>query len=99
MVRKRKKRLSRATVFGIILLTAVLCATLTYKQNTLKAQGKEYSSQLKELEKKQKELEQEEKDLEKLKDYVKSDEYAEEVARDKFGLVYEGEIIFEPEEK
>lgn len=98
-VRRRQKKLSRATVFGIILVTAVLCGTLTYKQNTLKAQGKEYASQIKELEKQQKELQQEAKELEEFKEYVKTDEYAEEVARDKFGLVYKGEIIFEPEEE
>ena len=98
-VRKRQKRLSRATVFGIVLVTAVLCGTLTYKQNTLKAQGREYASQIEELEKQQKELQKEAEELEEFKEYVKTDEYAQEVARDKFGLVYKGEIIFEPEEE
>ena len=42
-------------------------------------------------------LEQEKKDLEQFKEYVKTDEYAEKIAREKFGLVYKGEIIFEPE--
>lgn len=85
------------TVFGVIVLTLVICATLTYKQSVLKAQEKEYASQIKELEKQQDELKDEKEDLEKFREYVKTDEYAEEVARDKFGLVYKGEIIFEPE--
>jgi cell division protein FtsB len=72
---------------------------MLYKQNALKAQGKEYASQIKELEQQKKELSQEEKELEEFKEYVKTDEYVEEVARDKFGLVYKGEIIFEPEEE
>lgn len=97
-MRRRRKKLSWATVFGVIVLTAVLCMTLTYKQNVLKTQGKEYASQIKELEKQKKELSEEEKELEEFKDYVKTDAYVEEVARDKFGLVYKGEIIFEPEE-
>lgn len=97
-MRKRRKRLSWATVFGVVVLTSVLCGTLTYKQSALKAQGKEYESQLKELTKQKKELEQEEEDIKKFKEYVKTDKYVEEVARDKFGLVYKGEIIFEPEE-
>ena len=63
----------------------------------LQAQGKECINQIKELEKQQKELEQEKKDLEQFKEYVKTDEYAEKIAREKFGLVYKGEIIFEPE--
>lgn len=98
-MRRRRKKLSRATVFGVIVLVSVLCGTLTYKQNTLKAQGKEYASQIKELEQQKKELQEEKKDLEEFREYVKTDEYAEEVARDKFGLVYKGEIIFEPEEE
>lgn len=98
-MRMRKKRLSRATVFGVVVLAAVLCGILTYKQSTLKAQSKEYTNQIKELEKQKKELLDEKESLEKFRDYVKTDEYAEEVARDKFGLVYKGEIIFEPEKE
>ena len=30
--------------------------------------------------------------------YMQTDEYAEQVAKDKLGLVYEDEIIFKPEE-
>ena len=45
---------------------------------------------------------QEEKDrtaeIEKLPEYIKSDVYIEKAAREKFGLVYEDEIIFKPEE-
>ena len=96
-MRKRRKRLSPATVFGVIVMTMVICGILFYKQSVLQAQGKECINQIKELEKQQKELEQEKKDLEQFKDYVKTDEYAEKIAREKFGLVYKGEIIFEPE--
>ncbi len=98
-MRKRRKRLSRATVFGVILLTAVLCATLIYKQNTLKVKEREYAAQIKELEKQKKECSKEKKEIEEFKDYVKTDEYVEEIAREKFGLVHKGEIIFEPEEE
>ena len=52
-----------------------------------------------EIEAQKKKLEEDQKDLEKFRDYVKTDEYAEEVAREKFGLVYKDEIIFEPEKK
>ena len=33
--------------------------------------------------------------IDDLEDYVGTDEYVEEVAREKFGLVHENEIIFE----
>ncbi len=96
-MRRRQKQLSRATVFGVIVLTLVICGILFYEQNALRAQSRECTSQIRELEKQQKELEKEKEELEQFKEYVKTDEYAEEVAREKFGLVYKGEIIFEPE--
>lgn len=65
----------------------------------MQANGKEYVEQLKELEKKSRELEKEKEELKDFKDYVKTDEYVEEVAREKFGLVYKDEIIFEPEDE
>lgn len=99
LARKRRRKLSNATIFGVILVTVVLCGTLLYKQNTIKAQSKEYSAQIEELKKQKKELAEEKEDLEEFEDYVKTDEYVEEVARDKFGLVKKGEIIFEPEEE
>ena len=70
---------------------------MLYKQNTLRAQGKEYASQISELKKEKKELTEKKKDLEAFKEYVKTDDYIEETAREKFGLVHKGEIIFEPE--
>lgn len=84
-------------MFGVIVLTLVLCGTMLYKQNTLRAQGKEYASQISELKKEKKELTEKKKDLEAFKEYVKTDDYIEETAREKFGLVHKGEIIFEPE--
>ena len=96
-MKKRRKRLSPATVFGVIVLTLALCGTMAYKQNVLRMQEKEYAAQLQELKKQQKELEQEKEDLEEFREYVDTDEYAEEIAREKFGLVHKGEIIFEPE--
>ena len=31
-----------------------------------------------------------------MEEYMKTDEYVEDVARDKLGLVYEGETVFKP---
>ena len=43
------------------------------------------------------ELEREEQ-LEELSIYAQTKKFIEDIAREKFGLVYENEIIFEPEE-
>lgn len=98
-LRGRRKRLSRATIFGVIVLTVTLCGVFGYRQRVLQAEEKEYSSQLKELKRQQKKLTEDQKNLENFREHVKTDEYVEEVAREKFGLVYKDEIIFEPEEK
>lgn len=97
--RRRRKRLSPFTVFGVIVLCLVLCSTLAYRTVSLKAQTAKYSAQITELEKEQKRLDEEKAELEDYKSYVKSKEYMEEVAREKLGLVYPNEIIFEPDEK
>lgn len=97
--RRRKKKLSRFTVFGVLTLCTVLCSVAIYKNAGLKETSAEYSRQLQELKQEQKKLEDEKKDIEEYKSYVKTDEYVEDTARDKLGLVYPDEIIFEPEDK
>ncbi len=81
----RRKRISRFTVMGILILALVLCGTMAYKYSVLKTQEKEYSRQIAGLKKEKKEAEK------------RAEEYVEEVAREKLGLVYKDEIIFEPD--
>ncbi len=98
MRRRKRRKLKKTTVMGVLLVTLAICMTLGYKQSVLKAQGKEYACQLQELKKQKKQLKKDKEDLKEFKKYVKTDEYVEEIARDKLGLVYKDEIIFEPED-
>lgn len=93
----KRKRISRFTVFGIIVLSLVLCGTMAYNYSVLKTQQKEYSRQLAGLKKEKKEADKRAEELKEYEEYVKTDEYVEEVAREKLGLVYKDEIIFEPD--
>lgn len=93
----RKKRLGSFTVLGVIVLSLAICATLMYKSLELKTQEREYAKQLEELKKEKKEADKKTAELKDFKEYVKTDEYIEEVAREKLGLVYKDEIIFEPD--
>lgn len=97
-VRRRRKKLSRFTVFGVIVLCIVLCSTLLYKNMVLQAKSTEYAQQIEELEKEQAKLNDEKKEIKEYQSYVKTDEYVEDTAREKLGLVYPDEIIFEPED-
>lgn len=80
------------------MLCLVVCGTMVYKTVSLKAQSSKYSAQIDDLKKEQKKLKDEEAELKDYQSYVKSKDYMEEVAREKLGLVYPNEIIFEPEE-
>ena len=90
---KRRKKLSPFTVAGVMVLCCVLCGSFTYKTVSLKAESAKYSAQISELKKEEK------AEIKDYESYVKTKEYTEEVARDKLGLVYPNEIIFEPNDK
>lgn len=97
--RRRRKKLSRFTVFGVIMLCIVLCGTMIYKTVELKAQSNAYEKQLVQLKEEKEKLDGEKEDLKEFKKYVKTDKYVEEIAREKLGLVYKDEVIFEPDEE
>ena len=82
--RRRKKKLSPFTLAGVIVLCLVLCGTVTYKTATLKSQSKS-------------ELKDEQAEIKEFKKHAKTDDYVEEIAREKLGLVHKGEIVFKPE--
>ena len=88
----------KASVLGIIgvvsLLAIVLlvaCIPLAKKLHQRREQEAILREQL-EAEK------QREEELDELEEYVGTDEYVEDVARDKMGMIKENEIIFEPEQ-
>ncbi len=97
-VSKSKKRNdNRGMIVGISLVVIMFCAILLVQ--TFNAYGT-----LSDLKKQKKELTQEYNDqlelsdeLKEKEDYVKTDEYVEEMAR-KMGLVYPDEVIFKPED-
>lgn len=95
----KKKKLNPYTRAGIIIFCIVLCGTIAYKTITLKAQSKTFDKQIEQLQEQKAELKEEQQEIKDLKKRVKTDEYVEEVAREKLGLVHEGEIVFRPEER
>lgn len=50
-----------------------------------------------ELKDKKKSLKKEQEQIKEQKEYRKTDQYVEDVAREKFGLVYDNEIVFKAE--
>lgn len=84
------KRSMLAVSFVILLLAAVLFI------NGISLREKEQAYRVQEAELKQQIEEEKERasEIDNLEQYVGTDEYVEEVAKDKLGLVNENEIIF-----
>lgn len=72
---------------------------MVYQRIALEEQRSECVEQLSELNQEKKKLQQEADYIEEYKAYVHTKSYIEQVAREKLGLVYEDEIIFEAKDK
>ena len=97
MANRRKKRASRSNrlgMAGIALVVAVLLVVLLSQSHKLETKNSAYKEQIAQLEEQIALEEARAGELEKLPEIVESMEYIEKTAREKFGLVYEDEIIF-----
>lgn len=93
----RKRRQNRFGMFLVSIAVVMLLVVVTF--SGLKLQQKLEVYQQKELAL-QEQIDAEEeraKEIEEYEKYTQTKKYIEEVARDKLGLVYEGEILFKDE--
>lgn len=96
----RKRRASRSNRRGMVVIAgvvAVLLIGLLMQSQTLSRQNASYEAKKAELEQRIQDEEVRAGEIEEMKEYVKSDEYVEKLAREKLGLVYSDDIIFQPE--
>ncbi len=101
MASRQKKKASSGNRAGMVVIGAVvtlLIAVLLVQSNRLKKKIDQYQASNTVLAEQIQEEKERSAELENLPDYVRSNEYIEKVAREKFGLVYEDEIIFKPEQ-
>lgn len=94
--RRQKKRVQRhkRSVLAISSVILLLLVMVSINGITLRAKEKSYVAQETELKKQIKEEKNRASRIDELEDYVGTDEYVEDVAREKLGLVHEDEIIF-----
>lgn len=78
-------------LFALAVMVGVQYRALNAKRVALEQQKAEIEMQIEAQKQRQEELVE-------FKKYTKTKKYAEEVAKDKLGLVYRDEIIFRPEE-
>lgn len=91
---RRRRRKNRTGLFLVMTVVLLFCGTLAIHSVSLKADCQTMQQQKEELETKKEELEKEKKSIQEQEAYMQTNEYVEQVAREKFGLVYDNEIIF-----
>ncbi len=94
--KQRQNRLGMLLVMSVVLM---MCVVMIVSMASLREKRNGYLEREASL---QKQIEAENRRTEELKEYekyTKTAAYVEEVAKDKLGLVYEDEIVFQAEEK
>jgi cell division protein DivIC len=105
MKKEKKKRVSarrrvlehRLSILLISCVIVILGVTLSVASISLHKKNKAYKTQEAELERQLEEEALRAEEIEELEEYVGTDEYIEDVAKDKLGLVHPNEILFEAE--
>ena len=90
---QRHKRSMLAVSSVIVMLMVVVSVNSV----TLRAQEQEYQTQISDLETQIEEEKTRTEEIDDLEEYVGTDEYVGDVAKDKLGLIHENEIIFRTE--
>lgn len=93
---KRSNR--KKTGIGIIaFVVLMLFATVTYQRTGLEKESNKKELTIEQLQAQITEEEDRATDIDNMKAYVQTKQYIEDMAREKLGLVYKDEILFQPE--
>ncbi len=95
----RKRRQNRLGIICVMVVVGMLFAVILFKSNELKGKLATYEKRERLLQEQIESEEKRAKELVEYEKYTKTARYVEEVAKDKLGLVYEDEIVFEAEEE
>ena len=94
----RKKRQNRLGMFLVLMVVLMLLVVVSLKSAELRQKQETYAARERVL---QEQIDAEKARTEEIEEYRKDTQtkkYVEEVAKDKLGLVNEGEIIYKPDE-
>ena len=98
--RKKKKKVGYNSLgmLAIALVVLVLLGGLMLKSNDLKERLTGYDAKAATLQQQIEDEQTRTEEIDKLKKYMETDEYAEEVAREKLGLVKDNETVFKKQQ-
>lgn len=94
----RKKRQNRLAVFLVTMAVVMLLVVVGIKSIELREKQWVYAAKEIALEQQIAAEEKRAEEIEAFRKYTKTKKYAEEIAKDKLGLVHDGEIIFKEKE-
>lgn len=94
---KRRVRKHKRSMLGISFVIVLMMTVVAVNSVSLHAKEKDYQAQMAELQTQIDEEKDRTKEIDQLEKYVGTDEYVEEIAKDKLRMVHENEIIFRPE--
>lgn len=101
-LRKEKVEKQKRNIWGMVLITVIVLLMifimLYQKKKKIVDTMASYDVRYETLQKSIKEEKKHAKEIEKEKEYMQSDEYIAQVAREKLGLVKDNEIVFEEED-
>ena len=90
----RKRRQNRFSMFLVTMVVVMIIVVVSISSINLKAKYKEQQKTIEQLDEQIAEEEKRSEEIEEYRKYTQTKKYAEDVAKEKLGLVYEGEILF-----
>lgn len=96
--KKRKVRYNSLGMLAIALVVLVLLGGLMLKSNDLQERLTGYDAKAATLQQQIEDEQNRTEEIDKLKKYMETDEYTEEVAREKLGLVKDNETVFKKQQ-
>ncbi|MBP5282383.1 MAG: septum formation initiator family protein [Lachnospiraceae bacterium] len=93
----RKPQQNRLSMFIVTMAVLVIVAVIAFSAVGLQKKIDAYDARIQELQAEIKKEEERAQKLEEFRKYTQTKGYVEEVAQDKLGLVYDGEILFKQE--
>lgn len=94
----RKRHQNRFSMFLVSVVVLMILIAVSVRSMELQKKLDTYTARQEQLEKQIEAEEQRTKEIEEYRKYTQTKKYAEEVAKDKLGLVYEDEILFKQED-
>ena len=91
-------RQSPVITFLVIVAVIFVCVTSVVRATSLHTKSKQLAETEKTMELKVQEAKQEQADLDAQEKYMQTNEYIEDVAKDKLGLVHPDELVIRPAE-